>query len=203
VTLTQFHLAGDKASHVADLLAAGASKALGSVDDLGQGLKYVGPVAHSMGVSLEETVGTLALFAQNGILGEQAGTGLRGVLSSLTSPSAAASKEIQRLGITLYDSQGKFLGLANMAGELSKAYGTMDGASRDASLGVIFGNQQVTAARVLFEAGAVGVTKWTAAVNDSGYAALTAAIRMDNLSGRPRAAPRVPRDGVHSDGRCG
>lgn len=181
--LNQFELDGSEASHVADLLAAGAGKAMGSVDDLAQGLKFVGPVANAMGVSLEETTGVMAMFAQQGIIGEQAGTSLRGVLASLTSPSAQARKEIERLGITLYDSQGNFLGLQNAAGELSQAYSTMDGASRDASLGVIFGRETVTAATALYKAGAGGVQEWTDAVDDSGYAAETAAMRLNNLKG--------------------
>lgn len=181
--LNQFGLSGGQASHVADVLAAGAGKAMGSVDDLANGLKFVGPVAASMGVSLEETTGVLALFAQQGIMGEQAGTSLRGVLSSLTSPSKEARAEIERLGIQIYDSQGNFLGLQNAAGQLSKAYSTMDGASRDASLGVIFGRETVTAATALYRAGAQGVAEWTAAVDDSGYAAEQARARLDNLAG--------------------
>lgn len=183
ITLSQFNLKGSDASRVADTLAAGANKALGSVDDLANGLKFVGPIASSMGVSLEETTGVLALFAQQGIIGEQAGTSLRGVLASLTSPSAQARAEIERLGITLYDSEGGFLGLENAAGELSTAYGDMDGASRDASLGVIFGRETVTAATALYKAGAGGVAEWTGAVTDSGFAAEQAAILLDNLKG--------------------
>lgn len=182
-SLNQFGLDGANAAEVADVLAAGAGKAMGSVEDLASGLKFVGPVANSMGVSLEETTGVLALFAQQGIIGEQAGTSLRGVLSSLTSPSAQARSEIERLGITLYDSQGKFLGLQNAAGELSDAYGKMDGASRDASMGIIFGRETVTAATALYKAGAGGVDQWTNAVDDSGYAAETARMRLDNLKG--------------------
>ncbi|WP_244630580.1 phage tail tape measure protein [Microbacterium sp. CFBP 8790] len=181
--LNQYSLEGDRAAHVADVLAAGAGKAMGSVDDLANGLKFVGPVAASMGVSLEETTGVLALFAQQGIIGEQAGTSLRGVLSSLTSPSKEARKEIDRLGITLYDSQGNFLGLENAADQLSKAYRGMDGASRDASLGIVFGRETVTAATALYRAGAEGVDEWTQAVDDSGYAAETARARLDNLAG--------------------
>ncbi|MCM3500617.1 phage tail tape measure protein [Microbacterium sp. P26] len=181
--LNQFGLDGGQAAHVADVLAAGAGKAMGSVDDLANGLKFVGPVAAAMGVSLEETTGVLALFAQQGIIGEQAGTSLRGVLSSLTSPSKEARKEIEALGLTLYDSEGNFLGLENAAGQLSKAYTDMDGASRDASLGIIFGRETVTAATALYKAGAEGVDEWTQAVDDSGYAAETARARLDNLAG--------------------
>jgi TP901 family phage tail tape measure protein len=182
-TLKQFHLNGSDAAHVADVLSAGAGKALGSVEDLAQGLKFVGPVAASMGVSLEETTGALALFADQGLIGEQAGTSLRGVLASLTSPSSQAAKEIENLGINLYDAQGKFLGLENTAGQLANAYRGLDDKSRDASLGIIFGNQQVTAARVLFDGGAEAVAKYTAEVNDTGYASRVAADRLNNLSG--------------------
>lgn len=181
--LKQYGLAGSEASHVSDVLSAGAGKALGSVEDLSNGLKFVGPVAASMGVSLEETTAALAMFADQGLLGEQAGTSLRGVLSSLTSPSSMAADEIQRLGINLYDSTGKFLGLENVAGKLSDAYSGLDDQTRDASLGIIFGNQQVTAARVLFDGGAASIRKYTAEVNDSGYASRVAADRLNNLSG--------------------
>lgn len=181
--LNQFGLDGSKASHVADVLAAGAGKAMGSVEDLANGLKFVGPVAASLGVSLEETTGVLALFAQQGIIGEQAGTSLRGVLSSLTAPSAQARTEIDKLGITLYDSNGKFLGLENAAGQLANAYTGMDDASRQASMGIIFGRETITAATALYQAGASGVDEWTKAVDDSGFAAETARMRLDNLNG--------------------
>jgi len=181
--LQQFQLDGSETSHVADVLAAGAGKAMGSVEDLANGLKFVGPVAQSMGVSIEETTGVLALFAQQGIIGEQAGTSLRGVLASLTAPSGRAAEEIQRLGLSLYDSQGNFLGLQNAAGELSRAYGSMDMESRNASMGIIFGRETITAATALYQAGAEGVDEWTAAVDDSGYAAETARLKLDNLKG--------------------
>lgn len=181
--LNQFGLDGGEASHVADVLAAGAGKAMGSVEDLANGLKFVGPVAASMGVSLEETTGVLALFAQQGIIGEQAGTSLRGVLSSLTAPSAQARGEIERLGLTLYDANGNFLGLQNAAGQLANAYTGMDDASRQASMGIIFGRETITAATALYQAGAGGVQEWTAAVDDSGFAAETARMRLDNLKG--------------------
>ena len=182
-TLAQFGLDGSQASRVADTLAAGAGKALGSVEDLAQGLKFVGPVAADMGVSLEETTAVLALFAKAGLVGEQGGTSLRGMLASLTSPSSLARKEIEKLGITLYDQQGAFLGLENAAGELQGAFGGMTDAQRDASLGILFGNQQITGARVLYRAGADGVDEMTKSVTDNGYAARVAADRLDNLRG--------------------
>lgn len=183
-TIKQYGLEFSEASHVSDVFAAAAGKALGSVEDIAQALKFVGPVAASMGVSLEETAGALALFADQGVLGEQAGTSLRGVLSSLTSPSKEAQAEINRLNISLYDTAtGGFAGLENVAGQLDGALTNLTDKERDFSLGLIFGNQQVTAARIIFQGGAAAIAKYTAEVNDAGYAAKVSAERLDNLKG--------------------
>lgn len=181
--LNDFHLAGSSVPHIADLLAAGADKAQGSVQDLGSALKYVGPVAGGMGISIESTVGVLTEFASRGIMGEQAGTSLRGMLSSLTSPSAQARAQLQALNIQLYDGQGRFLGLANLAGQLHDKLAHLTDAQRDQVLGQIFGNEQLAAARILYQDGAAGVEKFTKAVDDNGFAAQTAHTKMDNLAG--------------------
>jgi TP901 family phage tail tape measure protein len=182
-TLNQFGLRGDQTSHVADVLAAAAGKAQGEVTDMAQALKYVGPVAAQMGVSLEQTTGAIAELASQGILGDQAGTSLRGMLTSLTSPSKIAADQMRTLGINVYDAQGKFVGFSGIAGQLKGTMSGLSAAERDEALGRIFGNEQITAARILYSGGATDVDKWTAAVNDSGYAAETASMKLDNLAG--------------------
>lgn len=183
ITLKQFNLDGTQAGRVADVLSAGANRAVGSVDDLAQGLKFVGPVAASMGISLEDTTATLALFADQGIVGEQAGTAFRGMLASLQNPSAQAKAKLEDLGISLYDANGGFVGLGPVIAALNQKLGDVDDQTRDTALGLIFTNAQLTTAQAIVgEAGA----KWGQyrdAVDDSGNAARIAAARMDNLAG--------------------
>lgn len=181
--MTQFKLQGQDVPHIADLLAAAAGKAQGEVTDMAAALKYVGPVAGQMGISIEETAGSIALLASNGILGEQAGTSLRGMLTGLTSPSQIAADTMKTLGINVYDASGQFVGLQGVAGQLQGALGGLGEAERDAAFGRLFGNEQITAARVLYAGGAQDVAKWTTAVDDSGYASRTAATMTDNLVG--------------------
>lgn len=181
--MNQFGLAGADVPHIADVLAAAAGKAMGEVSDMGQAFKYVGPVAKQMGISLEETGGTIAYLAQQGVLGDQAGTSLRGMLTSLTSPSKIAAKTMKQYGIEVYDAQGKFKGFNGVAGELQENLARLGDAERDAALGRIFGNEQITTARLLYEGGTKAVDKWTKAVDDQGFAAETAATKMDNLKG--------------------
>ncbi|MGW8565651.1 phage tail tape measure protein [Isoptericola sp. NPDC055881] len=181
--MTQFKLGGEDVTHIADVLSAGAGKAQGDVSDLAGALKYAGVPVAQLGVTLEETTGTLALFASNAIVGEQAGTSLRSMVSSLTSPSKVAAKEMESLGINVFDSQGKFVGLAGTAEQLKTRMSRLTDEERANSLGRIFGNESLQAANVLYDAGAEKVRKWTKDVDDQGYAAKTAAARLDNLSG--------------------
>lgn len=182
-TLKQYNLEADQAGHVSDLLAAGAGKAQGSVEDLGLALSYAGPVAAGLGVSIEETTGVLALFASRGILADRAGTGLRGMLMSLTSPSQIAARTMKEYGIEVFNADGSMKSMAEVADELQSAMGHLTEAERSQALGRIFGNEQITTARILYEGGAAAVQDWTAQVNDAGYAERQAAMRTDNLIG--------------------
>ncbi|MDQ0726805.1 phage tail tape measure protein [Microbacterium sp. W4I20] len=178
-----FKLEGSDMSHVADLLAAGAGKAMGDVSDLSQALNQAGLVANSTGLSIEETTAGLAAFASQGLLGSDAGTSFKTMLGALTPNSAKAAKEMERLGISAYDSQGQFIGLAEFAGNLKSSLSGLTDEQRNASLEIMFGSDAVRAANVLYQEGSLGIQQWTEKVDDSGYAAETAATRLDNLIG--------------------
>lgn len=181
--MTQFKLSGDKIPHLADLLAAGAGKAQGSVQDLGAALNQSGLIASQTGLTIEETTGGLAAFASAGLTGSDAGTSFKTMLQALTPNSAKAATAMSELGISAYDSQGNFVGLAEFAGQLKSSLSGLTAEQRNTTLETIFGSDAVRAAAVLYEQGSEGVQKWTTAVNDAGYAADTAARMQDNLAG--------------------
>jgi len=181
--LTQFKLSGDKVPHLADLLAAGAGKAQGSVQDMGMALKQAGLVAASTGLSIEETTGGLAAFASAGLIGSDAGTSFKSMLQRLTPQSLEAKNKMTELGISAYDAQGNFVGLAKFSENLKTSMHDLTPEARNAAMGVIFGSDAVRAANVLYEQGAQGISDWTDKVNDAGYAAVTASIKQDNLAG--------------------
>lgn len=182
-TLKQFGLQGKDTSHVADLLAAGAGKAQGDVSDMSQALKQGGLVANQFGLSVDETVGTLSAFASAGMLGSDAGTSFRTMLLRLANPSGEAADKMKELGINAYDASGKFVGMEGLAGQLKQSLSGLTEEQKNASLAIIFGQDAIRGANVLLEEGAQGIRKWTSEVNDQGYAAETAAMRLDNLKG--------------------
>ncbi len=181
--LSMFRLKGSQASQVADTLAAGAGKAVGNVSDFGEALNNCGAQANSFGMNVQETTGVLALFAQNGTIGAEAGTQLNSMLMKLAAPSAEASNTMKELGISAYDAQHHFVGMANFAGQLQKAEKGLTDEQRNQANATIFGSYAIKAANYLYEAGESGVNKWTKAVSESGYAAEQAAAKNNNLKG--------------------
>lgn len=182
-SLKQFNLEGADMAHVADLLAAGAGKAMGDVSDLSQALNQSALVAKQTGLSIEETTAGLSAFASAGLLGSDAGTSFKAMLQSLNPSSAQAAALMEKYNLEAYDAQGNFVGLATYAGKLRDGLSGLSTEQQNATLKTIFGSDAVRAATVLYQQGAEGIDEWTAAVDDQGYAAETARIRLDNLKG--------------------
>jgi TP901 family phage tail tape measure protein len=181
--MTQFGLKGDKIPHLADLLAAAAGKAQGSVGDMSYALSQGGLVAAQMGLSIEDTTGTLAAFASAGLLGSDAGTSFKTMMLALQNPVGKTADLMKQLGISAYDTQGKFVGIANFAGILQNKLSTLTPQMRQQALAQIFGNDAVRAGTILYTQGAAGIQSWINKVNDAGYASSTAAKLTDNLAG--------------------
>lgn len=181
--LKQFNLSGGDMAHVADLLAAGAGKAMGDVTDLSQALNQSALVAKQTGLSIEETTAGLSAFAASGLLGSDAGTSFKTMLQALNPTSAQAAELMEKYNLQAYDAQGNFVGLAEYAGRLKTGLSGLSTEQQNATLKTIFGADAVRAATVLYQEGSEGITEWTQAVDDQGYAASTAAMRLDNLKG--------------------
>lgn len=181
--LTMFHLSGKDATSTADALAAGADKAVGNVSDFGDALNNCGVMANSFGMNLQETVGVLGLFAQNGIVGAEAGTQLNSMLMRLAHPAADAESTMKELGISTHDASGKFVGMSNLAGQLHDKLGKLTDQQRQEAEATIFGSYAIKGAGIIMDAGKSGVDKWTKAVSDSGFAAQQASNKTNNLKG--------------------
>lgn len=181
--MTQFGESGSEVPHIADLLAAGAGKAQGSVEDLAQALNQGGLVAAQSGHDIEETTGVLAAFASAGLLGSDAGTSLKTAIIALQNPSEKARGVMKDYGIDVYDASGQMLSFGGIAAQLEDRLGGLSDEQRNAALATIFGNDAVRAANVLYSEGADGIAEWTGKVNDNGYAAETARLKLDNLKG--------------------
>lgn len=181
--MTQFQLSAKDVPHIADLLAAGADKALGSATDLGDALSQVGTTAHQFGFSIDDTVGTLAAFAQAGQIGQKAGTDLNQVLLQLAAPTKQAQDLMTKYGLSLYDANGRQKTFAQIAGNLQQSFSTLTPAVRNQALAVIFGSRAIKGANILYAEGQAGIEGWSKKIEDNGFAAQQASGKLDNLAG--------------------
>ena len=178
-----FNLNGSEVPRVADALASAANISAADVHGLGESLRMGGLAARDAGMSIEETVGTLALFANNALIGSDAGTSLKTMLMRLAAPSKESSQLMEELGFSVYDAAGNMVSIEEVAGRLQDSLKGLTQEQRQAALAQIFGADAMRAASILYEAGAEGVAKMVAATDDMGAAQRMAAIQTDNLVG--------------------
>ena len=188
--MTVFASSGATAASVADTLAAGAGVAQGGISELGEALKYVGANAAASGMDLQETTGLLATLANNGVMGSMAGTSLAGVLRNLKTPTTAAKKAMEEIGLETYNASGEFKGMTPLLEELGGKLDGLSGKDRDRLLSKIFDVTALNAAIPLLneattatENGSTALRDMQEAVGQTGYAAEQAARQTDNLAG--------------------
>lgn len=181
--MNTFGLRANQAGRISDALAGGALASSASVGGLAMSLSQGGQSAAEMGVSLEETVGTLAAFAQNGIQASDAGTSFKTFIARLNPATKKAQELMAELGLSFFDSKGNMLSMRGVAAELQRELGAMSDQERGAAFNVLFGSDARRAANIVFKEGATGLSKYITAAEKTGAAEKMAQAQMQGLAG--------------------
>lgn len=112
--LEQFNLKAEDTQRVTDSLTFVANKTASDFSSLGVAMEYVGPMAATAGISLEETASAIGLLSQRGIEGEKAGTNLRNILTALVKPTKSQAVAFEKMGISLEEFRAGNLSLADV-----------------------------------------------------------------------------------------
>jgi TP901 family phage tail tape measure protein len=181
--MATFGLEANQASSIADALAGGANASTASVESLTSALRQVGPGAVNAGMSLQETVATLAAFDAAGIKGSDAGTSLKTMLMRLVPTSQEAADSMRQLGIDFTNADGSFKSITEIAQILQNRLGGLSEAQRVQALTTIFGADATRAATVLMTEGASGLQTYIDGTNQLGAAQELANARMKGTAG--------------------
>ena len=177
-------LSADQLGNAVDVMAKAMTTANTDLLMLGEAFKFVGPMAKSAGIPLEEITAAIQLLSNAGVQGEMAGTTLRGMLLSLTAPSAEADRELKRLGVRVVDEAGNVRSLADIIADLEGALSGVGSGEKLRVLGTIFPARQAAGAAELVAQGAERLREATAALGDaSGTASRIAGTQLDTLQG--------------------
>lgn len=139
------------AAKVTDKLAYVANASKSSVQELGDGITKVGPVAHSLGMSLDTTSAALGVLQDRGFKVEEAATGLKSGLSNLINPSKANAEAFEKLGINVDEIKKKGLSLPKVLNDMATATKGMTKEQKEACISAAFGKESMAQWTALME----------------------------------------------------
>jgi TP901 family phage tail tape measure protein len=185
-TLKGMGLQADQTTRVADVLAVAATSTKSSISTLGLAMANASTTAKGFGLSLEDTVASVALMQDIGIDAAESGTALKTMLLRLASPSDKVKKKMNALGFQIQDAQGNMLPFQQVIGNLSEVLPKLGGnIDQAAFLTELFGLRGIKAGIALadsFRKGEEGlpglITKLQSA---DGAAKAMAELKLDNL----------------------
>ena len=179
-----FGLEASTSAHVADVFAEASARTNAQVEDMGYAMKYIAPVANTMGLKIEEVAAAIGIMSDAGIKGEQAGTTLRGALVRLTKPTDKMVDVMDELGLSFYDNQGKMKSLTEMISMLQNATKGLTEEEQQYALTTLFGTESLSGMVALINRGSGELSDMTKSFeNCDGAAQDMADTMLDNTKG--------------------
>jgi TP901 family phage tail tape measure protein len=174
--LGQFNLGADKTDKVANVMSATMSKTSLTLDDLTTALSLVGKTSSSVGYSVEDTAGAIAMLSNAGFSAEKSGSYLKSVLLQLQSPTTEMIKVLDDLGLSVEDINPKTNSLSDILQKFADA-GLMSSQATK-----MFGNEVDSAFMSLVGQGANSLNSLITSITDTNSAEEEAQKQLSTLS---------------------
>jgi len=176
-SLSQFQLGSEGAARVSNVFAAAISGSQATMTKLGTSMTYVGPIANSLGISIEQTTASLMGMYNAGFDASQAGTALRMAFAKLVKPTKETAAGLGSLGLTFDDVNPKTKSMADIVDLLGKR-----GADTEAII-KIFGVRAGPAMAALLAQGGDALRQYEADVTGTNRASEMATQQVDTFQG--------------------
>ena len=175
-SLSLFNLAGADAGHVADGLASAANATSMDVKDFAQALAQGGSAAAAAGFSFDDTINVMASMENKFHSGSDLGTSLKTTLVQMANPSAKAAAEMDRLGISIFKTNGEIKPVASIVKMLGDRFKGMSDKQKLSTAATIAGTDGMRTLLALLGGSGKDIIV-------PGSAADIAAKKMDNFAG--------------------
>ena len=179
--ISAFGLKLQDADRFMDVMAATANNTNTSIAELGEAYKYVASTSRNF-ESLEETNIILGLLADSGLKGSIAGRNLAAIYARLSKTTPDMDKALKKVGITLYDNNGKFKGLRKIIEELKPKLASMSEEQRNYFLATIAGTEGLKLMNNLLGTSKEGIEKAEKAILNANGATEKMANEMGNTT---------------------
>jgi TP901 family phage tail tape measure protein len=146
----------------ANALSSAADASSTSIAQMSEAFSMSSAVAGLAGQSIEDLSATLAILANNGVKGSDAGTSVKTMLMRLMAPADDAVGALDQLGLSVASfrgADGQMKPMVDIIGTLTQAMGGLDQTAKDDIFRRIFGADAIRAASILASEGVDGFTK--------------------------------------------
>ncbi|MFJ9612656.1 phage tail tape measure protein [Streptomyces noursei] len=181
--MQQFGLSAKETARVTDTLTNAANASSISLVDVYNSMKYAGPPAKALKISLEDVATAIAGMGNAGVKGEMAGTQLRGSLSRLAKPTRQMHQAMKKLNLVAFDQEGRFKGLRYVTETLTKAKKNLSDKEFIAATQATFGMEAYTGWVAIAEQGLGVWDKNAAKIREQGSALELARAKTKGLGG--------------------
>lgn len=151
-----------------DVLAKAFTTSNTDLNQLGEAMKFIGPVARSMGKSIEDVVADIQILSNAGLQGSLAGTTLRNAYTRLAGGVAEAKSKLDALGVVTIDTNGKLRNTADIVDDLNAALVGKGEAEKSAVIMQIFGMRAGPGMSAMLNEGGAALRKFQAQLGDAG-----------------------------------
>lgn len=183
--LSAFGIDAGQMDRVGDILVGTFTRTNTNLEMLGETMKYVGPIAKGLGISLEEAAAMTGVLGNVGIQGGEAGTAMRAIFSRLAAGPKMAKKELAKMGIKTTDKKGNMRNPMELLTEMLHKTSKMGNADRLNALTSIAGLEAASALSALIDKGSIDdLQKILKEIQDNnGESKTLAKVMADNLAG--------------------
>ena len=167
-----------------DQLTKTSQKSNTSMGQLGEAILTVGGTAKKLKGGTVELTTALGILADEGTKGSEAGTALRNIILSLAAPTDTAAKELKKLGVSAYDTNGNFRSLDDIFIDLHKSTNNLSESAKNQAFTKIFNKTDLKAVETMLASCGGRFDELSGAIEDSAGAAEETAKTMNmNLKG--------------------
>lgn len=169
--LTALGLTASDTEKFVDIMAATVSNSNTNIELMGETLKYIGPVAGSLGIEMNDLSLAIGLMGNSGIKGSQAGTALRAGLTNLVKPTKEMKVAMEKYGVELVKNSDGSVNLMGTMENLRSTLGGLDQATQAQALATIFGKEAMSGWAAIVNASEGDFNKLQTAISNSDGAA--------------------------------
>jgi TP901 family phage tail tape measure protein len=180
--MASFGLTAQDTTTIVNAMAAASAASPATMNEMGVALQRVGGMAASFGLDVEETSAILAIFAQTGLRGSDAGTALASLLRNMQRDVPGTTAAWDALGTSLYNADGTMRNLDDVFRDIEVGLAGMTDEQRNRVIQDLAGAEGMVAFNALLAS--EGIADMQTAMDSQASAADVAQQMMSSFAGQ-------------------